>query len=603
MANTDIKTRIVLDSKNFDDKINSAKKSVKNYESDINSLAKTAGSSLIKFAGAFGVAMGAADLFNKSVSSTQTTGDAWVKMQDKMSGALDTFYVSLAKGSFQDFLNNLTDAIDKAGRLSVILDDLGTKTLFNNAEYDDLRTKYQLEIDLAKARNMSDAERNKHLAKAKSILQEMVSLRTPLKSANNEAYYANLDADVSTFFKGNIKRTTWDYVMKDTNRSKVERSAANYKNTEQSYNSRIRSSQIYDDARQKMVDTPETKKIRAEFNKYRQSSKGKYEEFTKNFLDLRDDEKSKIADAIKIKAAANAITLDISSKQLEIANADAKINGSFNKQNKVTGKGANINKDEILPPGSKAEINKDILDLQKKFEIATTDTARAAIQAKIDELKEIIRMMEFKASHSVAPNVGNDSTSLKQTADPTKGLTVKGFGPIYTKSDVKTTNDYADSLNAVSGAMQSLGTALNEGNNSFLSFVGVSGAAIAQMIIQLQALAGARGIAEAFTMPFPVNLAAVATTVATVASVFAALPKFETGGIVPGASFNGDKILARVNSGEMILNSGQQANLFNLLNNGGGISSPAITTVKVRGSDLYLAISNYNKKSSNHKLL
>jgi hypothetical protein len=34
-------------------------------------------------------------------------------------------------------------------------------------------------------------------------------------------------------------------------------------------------------------------------------------------------------------------------------------------------------------------------------------------------------------------------------------------------------------------------------------------------------------------------------------------PKFETGGIVGGA-FYGDKILARVNSGEMIANSEQQ---------------------------------------------
>ena len=625
MANTDIKTRIVLDSKNFDQKIETAKKSVKNYESGINSLAKTAGSSLIKFAGAFGVAMGAAELFNKAVNSTQTTGDAWIKMQDEMKGALDTFYVALSTGNFQGFLDNLSDAINKAGRLSVILDNLGTKTLFNNAEYDDLKTKYQLEIDAAKARNMSDAERNKHLVKAKNILKEMVSLRGPLKSANNEAYYANLDADAATFFRGNIKRSTWDYVMKDSNRSKVEQSAANYKKTAQSYSSRIKSSQIYDDVRQKMVDTPETKKIRAEFNKYRRSSQGKYEEFAKQFIEQRDDESSKIAEAIKIKAAANAITLDISSKQLEVANADAKINGSFNKQNKEGGKGSRIKKDEILPPGSIAAINKDILDLQKKFEKATTDTARIAIQSKIDELKKLIQTIDLTIKYSKpVSDTHSDYKSLKDdwarqaaTNPPiTDGLIVKGLPPVYTKSDVKTTNDYADSLNGIAQIIGNIQGATDGAASSWLNYMGniMSGAAgMATAVMALSdankaeaasasGAAAAEAIKSAAQTPL-VGWLMVGAAAASVIAALASIPKFETGGIVPGASFNGDKILARVNSGEMILNSGQQANLFNMLNNGAPASSPAITTVKVRGSDLYLAISNYSKKSSNHKSL
>ena len=603
----DLVTRLLLNSKQFDDNIKKSSQEIQAMNKKIDGIKQGFSSSfstITKFAGAFGVAMGAVDLFNKSVNSTQTTGDAWVKMQDKMSGALDTFYVSLAKGSFQDFLNNLSDAIDKAGRLSVILDNLGTKTLFNNAQYDDLRTQYQLEVDAAKARNMSDAERNKHLAKAKSILKEMVSLRAPLKSANNEAYYANLDADAATFFKGNIKRSTWDYVMKDTNRPKVEQSAANYKKTEQSYNSRIRSSQIYDDARRKMADTPETEKIRAEFNRYKQSSKGKYEEFTKEFLELRDDEKSKIADAIKLKAAANAITLDISSKQLEIANADAKINGSFNKKNKA-GKLSNSNKadKEILPEGSIANLQKQITDATKEFTNATTDAARIAIQKKIDELKEVIRIMDFKATNPSLPilNSANGDmsgkSSLKATAtNPGAGLNVKGFGNLgkQMKELNGSTSDWADSVNAVTGAMVTLNTAIGDGEKNWLTFAATSGGAIAQMILQLQALATAKGVTSAAALPFPASLAAIATVVATVASVFSALPKFTEGGIVSGSSFSGDNVLARVNSGEMILNGYQQHNLFSLLNS----STPSASQVelRLRGQELVGLIKNYNNK-------
>ena len=43
-------------------------------------------------------------------------------------------------------------------------------------------------------------------------------------------------------------------------------------------------------------------------------------------------------------------------------------------------------------------------------------------------------------------------------------------------------------------------------------------------------------------------------------------PKFAQGGIVPGSSFSGDNVIARVNSGEMILNDRQQANLLKIAN-------------------------------------
>lgn len=44
--------------------------------------------------------------------------------------------------------------------------------------------------------------------------------------------------------------------------------------------------------------------------------------------------------------------------------------------------------------------------------------------------------------------------------------------------------------------------------------------------------------------------------------------KFATGGIVGGNSYSGDKVMAMVNSGEMILNQSQQARLFKMANSG-----------------------------------
>ena len=60
-------------------------------------------------------------------------------------------------------------------------------------------------------------------------------------------------------------------------------------------------------------------------------------------------------------------------------------------------------------------------------------------------------------------------------------------------------------------------------------------------------------------------------------------PSFATGGIVPGRSYSGDRVSANVNSGEMILNSKQQLELWKTAN-GQGASG---------GQDLNVSIKNY----------
>jgi len=50
------------------------------------------------------------------------------------------------------------------------------------------------------------------------------------------------------------------------------------------------------------------------------------------------------------------------------------------------------------------------------------------------------------------------------------------------------------------------------------------------------------------------------------AQTVAQAARFQDGGIVPGASFSGDNVIARVNSGELILNRGQQQRLLNIAN-------------------------------------
>jgi chromosome segregation ATPase len=109
------------------------------------------------------------------------------------------------------------------------------------------------------------------------------------------------------------------------------------------------------------------------------------------------------------------------------------------------------------------------------------------------------------------------------------------------------------------------------------------------------ALAISAGIASAQSVPFPANIAAIATTVATITGLIVSTATsfmqakqllsgadagaFADGGVVGGTSYTGDKLTARVNSNEVILNPKQASNvLYQMANSpiGGGFDYEAL---------------------------
>lgn len=134
---------------------------------------------------------------------------------------------------------------------------------------------------------------------------------------------------------------------------------------------------------------------------------------------------------------------------------------------------------------------------------------------------------------------------------------------------------------------------------------GATERAVAQQEVAANTAKGtsAAAASAAAELPFPANLIAIASAIAAVVALFASIPKFATGGVVTGGPKTGDKLLARVNAGEMILNPGQQSNLFRMLNSGASPASAGSNTSvmigfdRVRGSDIYLALKNYMKST------
>ena len=137
---------------------------------------------------------------------------------------------------------------------------------------------------------------------------------------------------------------------------------------------------------------------------------------------------------------------------------------------------------------------------------------------------------------------------------------------------------YADTFGQISDLMAEYGKeneAAAKASKAFamMQVMFANGVAIAE-----GAKGMAAGIASAAATPFPANIAAIISVVAqigaiigTVASTIAQAKRivqdasagsFEGGGVVKGNSYTGDKLTANVNSGEVILNREQQANLL-----------------------------------------
>jgi len=132
---------------------------------------------------------------------------------------------------------------------------------------------------------------------------------------------------------------------------------------------------------------------------------------------------------------------------------------------------------------------------------------------------------------------------------------------------------FVDSLGGAATGLQGFGKILA---STVLKLISMSlAASISQSIAGATAAGTATGPAAIVTTP-----AFIATAVSGVLAAFAAIPKFETGGIVGGNSFYGDKILARLNSRELVLNTDQQKKIYNMMDFGGGSN----VNVQVGGS-------------------
>lgn len=156
----------------------------------------------------------------------------------------------------------------------------------------------------------------------------------------------------------------------------------------------------------------------------------------------------------------------------------------------------------------------------------------------------------------------------------------------------------------ISGIGEAVGSAF-DGGNVIQGLTSLLFSSLGDMLIQLGKIAISTGVAIETIKKSLLTLSgvgAIAIGVGLIAlgslvkSQVAGAGKFADGGIVGGSSFYGDKILARVNSGELILNNKQQKSLYGMMNSGSAASSEIVGAINIKGSDLEVVLSRYLKE-------
>ena len=227
-------------------------------------------------------------------------------------------------------------------------------------------------------------------------------------------------------------------------------------------------------------------------------------------------------------------------------------------------------------------------------------TLTVAIESLQKALQELNAAKDDMAIGSLASSLGVDTTDTlakqrKSLADSNSAVAASSLA-MAEASGVEATADKDAAAAKVMKATAAQGAAVAD-----TASVGASAAAAAASTTEATAdsTSAAAKMAKWFAANPLLGAAIAATVIAGVAGVVSSLKnsygKFANGGIVGYGTSSGDKTLARVNKGEMILPLHDQMTLFKMIKSGQGIGSGG-GEWRVRGTDLIKVINNTQNK-------
>lgn len=310
----------------------------------------------------------------------------------------------------------------------------------------------------------------------------------------------------------------------------------------------------------------------------------KYKALDWDTADIQDyaDEIKKLYDLIKQKGD-NKETVDKDSEEkLKKLKSDAE--NLVSQANSFIG-----NKDSLLSK----RIEDEISALEKYMEtLDKTSVAYEELANKKKTLEELVSAVKVQeTTDQIIKNLETVTTYVDKFAEITNGITslvrqnneqeneeaMTALSEQYTNGIISY-EEYCEKKKELDkkAAQEEYKLKMWEWTASFLQAT----ANIAQGV--------AKALAEGGPYAGPILAALIgasgAIQIATIVANKPKAPSFATGGIVQGTSYSGDKVKANVNSGEMILNAQQQANLWKMANGAEGGSAVVNMPVNIQNN-------------------
>lgn len=593
----DLVTRLKLDDKDFNNKIEKSKKELNNFQQ----IQGTLTSALGKFAAGIGAAGGAIETFNKMMQSSVSFSDTMNKHIDGVKGTVDEFFYSLATGDFSSFYAGIDGIIQRASDAQQALRNLErasisysyfrsenrrniatSKITANNTDLSTSEREAGFE-SWEKALSSMEADANKYSQKAVAAVQKQIAKGNTLiaetisKREIEQVIKLNLDDEAAR----QKYKSAYNYVeslIEDINsKYNVKQAVTNDKST----NDRL--------AKQKENE------IKSVQNKYRAVV------IANEMLNkMSTEEFQSVVDMLN---QSNDIIEELGSQREEYNNTYKSFKTELDKAT-TSNKSTKVDVKPVIPANSLADIQQQISKIQTSILMSIDPVSRANLYKELQSLESTKRVIEFeykftnKPSNLDASPVGNITTGTDIT-----NIKIPKFEPVISQKDVKINNDYYDGLNAIATLMNSVTNLTQDSEAAWISWtanvlsaVAAAIPAISTLVAAKTAEAGASAAASAAQIPV-VGWLMAGAAVASVLAAIATLPSFADGGVFQSPLKSGDLNLARLNGGEMILNTGQQANLFNLLDGKSSLNnSTNEVSFKIRGTDLIGVLNNANNR-------
>lgn len=552
---SDIFARLLLNTSDYDAKLKKAKASTTEVATAISG--KVVGG-VMKLAGAFAAVGGAAMTYESIIRGSQTTSDEFDRVVRSVTTTVESFFTAISTGDFTSFNRGLDDIIARARTANDALDQLGNTTMSYNYFNARNQADFAEAITVLRDKNATADEKAAAKATADRIMGSQKEITEQMRRRSEEAVAA-LVTEGNTLGLNNITRLDIDKVLGlDVSAMGSDEKAALTKRYEEY-------TKLYNKAVARNTGTTTMNTSAGAFNLDRidydavaremQGITNEYQDailFNEILVRQSDDW---LQNLINIYTASDNAVRGMAQMERQLNRASQSGTGGGGSSSGGSKKKANLMPVVIPQIHYDTPIGKKMLEAMngKKFE-------PIEVPIVIEEDVQEEDLSGKWAKH--LEKIENMNEALRNTGDI--------FG-------------------SLGGIMGSFG-------NDMGAWIMNSIGSVANMIAELQSLATARGVAEAASKPFPFNLAAMATVVATVASIFSSIPKFAEGGIIGGSSYFGDKLLARVNSGEMILNQGQQARLLSMTE-GGNVRVTG--DLRVSGKVIYIALKNFMRDTGN----